>query len=793
MDSKIKTKEQVLAELKKLRKENETLKKIRMEHKTTLKNLREREKLGDLITSLNTRFINVHPKEIDREINRAIGKLGKFAGIDRCFVFMFSSDWKTANNTHEWCAPGIPSLIQQMKEVDTKIFSAWLGRLESFKVIHIRSVADIPVEQEAEKNLVTSLGIQSLLIVPMVAKKKLIGFLGFSSLKEEREWPENFIGLLRIVGEMFAYGIERKKSDEILLDSEARFHSLFDQIPMGLYRTDSDGRILDANPALVELLGYPDMKSLMAVRAGDIYADPEDRDRELRLLEKKGVVLDYQMQLKKYSGELIWVKDTLRALKDEHGRVLFTQGSLQDISETIKTREALEESEARFRNIIESSPLGMHMYELKSDDRFVFIDYNPAADLILGVDNSQFVGKTLGEAFPNLLKTEVPGRYREAAVEGKFWRTDLIEYEDREIKGAFQVDAFQVSQGKMVALFQDITQRKQMETALKDSEEKHRAIFESFTDVYYRTDKDGIVTIISPSVRTQAGYDPEEIVGKPVTDFYSDTEKRKTFINLLRKKGAVNDYEMKLLRKDGSIIDISASSRLIFDRNKKTTGVEGILRNITERKKADKKIQESLAEKEVMLREIHHRVKNNMQIILSLLRIQATQIDDKDMKEMFELSQNRIRAMALVHESLYKSRDLAMIDFSYYLSQLVTHLAVVYRLEERNIRINFFVKNIFMDINKAIPCGLIINELASNSIKHGFPDRTSGKIDVSMKVDSDDRIVLEVKDNGTGFPKDLDFLDTQTMGLQLVRDLILQLGGTIELSSDQGTRFRIQF
>jgi len=213
---------------------------------------------------------------------------------------------------------------------------------------------------------------------------------------------------------------------------------------------------------------------------------------------------------------------------------------------------------------------------------------------------------------------------------------------------------------------------------------------------------------------------------------------------------------------------------------------------IAERKKAEEQLRASLEEKEVMLREIYQRVKNNMQIVSSLLRLQSRYIKNKKLLEMFKVAHDRIKSMALVHEGLYRSRDLARIDFSDYVKKLTTHLFSVYSSVSKNINLKLEVEEIYFDINTAIPCGLITNELVTNSLKHAFPEGESGEI--CIKIDKNlDKYTVILKDTGKGFPKDEDFLMTETLGMQLVTDLVKQLNGTIHLDRKDGTKFKINF
>ncbi|MBU4345481.1 MAG: AAA family ATPase, partial [Proteobacteria bacterium] len=220
-------------------------------------------------------------------------------------------------------------------------------------------------------------------------------------------------------------------------------------------------------------------------------------------------------------------------------------------------------------------------------------------------------------------------------------------------------------------------------------------------------------------------------------------------------------------------------------------------RLLDEMRQAEDQIKASLNEKEVLLKEIHHRVKNNLQVIYSLLRLQSTHIKDKHDMEIFKESRNRVRSMAFVHEKLYQSEDLAIIDFAEYTRKLTTSLFHSYAAYPETITLEINADDVFLGIDNAIPCGLIINELVSNCLKYAFPGGKKGKICVELRSDKNlhacSKFTLIVSDNGAGFPKDLDFRNTETLGLQLVTTLVKQLKGTIELDRDDKTEFKITF
>ncbi len=206
-----------------------------------------------------------------------------------------------------------------------------------------------------------------------------------------------------------------------------------------------------------------------------------------------------------------------------------------------------------------------------------------------------------------------------------------------------------------------------------------------------------------------------------------------------------------------------------------------------------RQVEESLEEKNVMLKEIHHRVKNNLQVISSLLNLQSAQIKDPGTLQLFRDSQNRVRSMALIHEKLYQSHDLARINFKNYVESLSSVLARSFAAETREVTFCLEIEQISLGIDQAVPCGLIINELVSNSLKHAFPGSRKGEVTIQFKIVEGQRLHLIVGDNGVGFPDTIDFQHTSSLGLQLVNSLVHQLEGSIEIRRTTGTEFRIDF
>ena len=291
------------------------------------------------------------------------------------------------------------------------------------------------------------------------------------------------------------------------------------------------------------------------------------------------------------------------------------------------------------------------------------------------------------------------------------------------------------------------------------------------------------------------GYTRDELIGNNARMLYPSQEDYE-FVGAEKyrqiREQEIGTVETRWRRKDGVICDILLSS-VPLDSNDWNRGVTFSALDITERKAAEEKQRGLLREKEILLAEVHHRVKNNMQVITSLLNLQAEDVSDEYTRILLEESRNRIQSMALVHEQLYRSREYASISFEEYVNQLGSTLFSMYQSDFAKVRFVVDAADINLELEKAIPCGLILNELITNSLKYAFPDGKDGKIRVSLQAEK--RIMkLRVGDNGVGLPKKIDFRQTKSLGLQLVNLLVEHdLHGSIALEKRKGTQYRIEF
>jgi two-component sensor histidine kinase len=268
----------------------------------------------------------------------------------------------------------------------------------------------------------------------------------------------------------------------------------------------------------------------------------------------------------------------------------------------------------------------------------------------------------------------------------------------------------------------------------------------------------------------------------------------------LQTNKAYNGHEIVIERPDGQRLTVLAYVNPIHDEGGKLLGAVNVLVDISDRKRAEMALRESearlkvaLHEKEVLLKEIHHRVKNNLQVVCSLLSLQQNTIQDAKLQELFHESERRVRSMALIHETLYQAPDVARFHLAHYLQTLSAELFRAYGVDTRRIALTNRIDEVLLPIETALPCGLILNELLSNALTHAFPNGQRGEIRIELQLGADQQVILRVVDTGIGFPPGLDFRQTDSLGLQLVCALTTQLQGTIVLERHGGTALTVTF
>lgn len=347
-------------------------------------------------------------------------------------------------------------------------------------------------------------------------------------------------------------------------------------------------------------------------------------------------------------------------------------------------------------------------------------------------------------------------------------------------------------------VLRDITEFIVSKKKLTESEDKYKILIKNAPIGIIFADENGNITEVNPVLLQVLASPSEEETKKinvlsfpPLVDIGFAADFR-----ICIKDGTTIEREIYYKTKWGKYVWMRYHLVCMYGQKGEVIGVQALIEDVTERKNTEERIKESLREKELLLKEIHHRVKNNFQIISSLLSLQEVSIKDKISTYVFKDSQNRIKSMALIHEELYKAVDISRIDFEQYIKNLTNYLYQSYISSSDNITFDIQTPSIFLDIETAIPLGLIINELVSNSLKYAFSSskkNKQNKIFLSIDKDSNELYKLIVSDNGVGIPNKIDFRNTDSLGLQLIISLTEQIDGNIELDSSNGTKFIITF
>jgi len=468
---------------------------------------------------------------------------------------------------------------------------------------------------------------------------------------------------------------------------------------------------------------------------------------------------------------------------------------VMDVTERKKNEEEL----LKFKLGIERSDESIFITNI--DGTIIYV--NPAFEKTYGYSREEALGKTPRILKSGLIPSEEYKPFWDTLLSKNVVNGELVNKtkDGRLLNIGGSANPILNEGGEIIgflAIQRDITEAKRAEELLRKSKLKLEKAQELGQMGSWEWDIATNELVWSDEVYKIYGLDP--VNDSPKYDVVVNTmtpETKDWFIKATEdalKYGKPFDGEYGLFRPDGARRYVHTRGEVIRDKEGNPVRMFGMVQDITERKRVEEQIEASLKEKEMLLREIHHRVNNNMQVISSLLWLQSEYIKDKKYLEIFRDSQNRIISMSLVHEKLYRSKDLAKIEFNEYIRDLVNGLFQSHGVKTGTIELKINTDNVSLGILQAIPCGLLINELITNSLKYAFPEDRKGEIIVSLNLNNENVVELKVGDNGVGIPSDVDFRKTESLGLRLVTILAEdQLQGKIDLDRSRGTEFIIKF
>lgn len=341
----------------------------------------------------------------------------------------------------------------------------------------------------------------------------------------------------------------------------------------------------------------------------------------------------------------------------------------------------------------------------------------------------------------------------------------------------------------------DITDRKEFEKKIEQSENKFRNLVERMSDLVIQIDANLKIQFVTPSIKQILGYTPEEILGKTFNKYIRPKNIHLVFnsVRNILNGHFIDNLEIEIQRKDDSTAIIQFSGMPIYEQGK-IIGIQAVGRDITKRKLVEEQLKTTISEKTVLLREVHHRVKNNLQAIIYLIEMQIDRITDTKVQTFLRELQEQARTMSYVYEQLYHSDTLSQIDMQLYVQNLASSVIQAFG-GGKSIKLDVNSDSFHLDVTEAMPCGLVINELLTNSLKYAFPQGYNREPRIYLNITkSEDTITIKIGDNGVGMPKDFDWRKTESLGLKLVNLWVnYQLSGSIDLDNTNGTVFTIKF
>lgn len=588
----------------------------------------------------------------------------------------------------------------------------------------------------------------------------------------------------------------RVEAEKALQRSETLYRGLVDTMGEGFGIQDAAGIITYVNDRMCDLWGHT-REEVMGRPVAD-FLDDVNRRTLLAQLEKRkhGDQSAYELEWTGKGGRRIPSKVSPKPLVDEDGNHVGSFAVITDLTELKAAQEALEAEKMKFQILSENLPFGVVLIGKKGD----FLYTNPAFRLLVGDRLPEITSgrQWFNFAFPD-------PRLREEAIAA--WKEDWHRTEMRKVAprtfpvkctdGTEKVIHFRpvrLEDGSHLMTCEDITARIEKELVLQEREERFRTVFQKGPLGMVLLALDLTWIAFNDRYAEMVGYTVDELKGISVHDL-THPEDRNDAIEYLRKlrRGELEvcNYQKRYVRKEGETIWVEATDSIVRDDAGGGLYYLTMVEDITERKLRTDQLEASLREKEVLLREIHHRVKNNLQVISSLFRLQSKHSGNERLDEILQEAQSRIEAISLVHEQLYQSNELARIEIAKYLNSLIAKLAAVHGLKRRQI-ITKIDKGIHMTLDSAIPVGLIVHELVTNSLKHSAACKSEARVTITFSA-FDGTCELLIADRGTGLPVSLDPFNSYTMGLRLVQILAKQIRGKMSIKQQGGSEFRITF
>jgi PAS domain S-box-containing protein len=574
------------------------------------------------------------------------------------------------------------------------------------------------------------------------------------------------------------------------------FLNFFNTITDGIIIVQ-DGRVKNVNQSAAQMVNVPAEKLIGTTY--DRFIHPEDVEKVRKAYEGRlkgeDVPTHYELKIQGADGKVTYIEVV-------NSSVIIYQGKptiivvIRDITQRKKAEETIREKALFFESLFENSPEAVALLDKSGH----VIKVNKEFESMFGYKISEMEGKLLDYFVARGELLEEATQIRKRTDKGEKVELEATRFKKDGSSFDVHITESPIKSGDEVigkyVIYRDISARKKAERELKESEKSYRELVEWAEAGILIDDKDGYIIYANDRVARIFGFKSVDELKKVKIYDLVHPEERQRVLNYHQRrilgKRAPRVYEFKGIRQDGEPVYIEVAA-CPLTTEEGIIGTRSCIWDISDRKRMEELLKKSLKEKDIMLHEIHHRVKNNMQIIISLMRIQARRIKNRQFIKYLQTLQDRVYSMSLIHDHFYKKTELDKINIASYIEDLVTHLYFIYNQKEEQIQINLDLEKIYLDLNKAIPFGMLINEIITNVLKHAFPGKKKGILSIRLFRDGNKKIRLLVNDTGIGLPDDIDVENPSTMGFQLMRDLTQQLGGEIQIKSNGGTQIKVIF
>lgn len=580
---------------------------------------------------------------------------------------------------------------------------------------------------------------------------------------------------------------DRKNVEDELKASEKKYRTLIESTNEIVYTCSRDGIITYISPQ-IRSLGYEPEDIIGKSISRLIYKDDEKKVmHDLEIIMTKGKEFPKEFRLRDKPGKnYYWFEDSGRIIRDYNGNIVGLTGFLRDITERKEALQLLKMSERRFHDLANNSE--EWIWEIDASLKFIYSSH--IVDKILGYTVSEIVSMKFEDIFDFETKREYNSEIKKYFIYQEAFKKVKIKVKNKKGEDVWlSLNAIPIKNKNGVFIGyrgagDDITENILAHEVLRRSEKYYRTIVDRALDGIFITSPSGNIIDVNTNGCRMLGYLWEELLKFKIGDVIDNDE---ILVNAINFQSASSEnlpmFECNMKHKDGRTFPVEINANILPGNI-----VLSIIRDISRRKIIENRLKDSLKEKRVLLKEIHHRVKNNLQIISSILHLQARRLDDDKALEKFDECQTRIQAMALVHTKLYQSDELDRLDLGEFLKSLMSYLSRLFSPQAEGVEVSIVTNPVVINLDKAIPCSLLVNELFSNALKHAFPNQEKGKISILLEGDNT-HFTLTIKDNGVGLPDSILLDKPNTLGLILVQSLTEQLNGDLKINRESGTEF----